>query len=115
MDKLKKMEDNLGERGHIVHVPVFNSCERLFCVGAKSDGQNTIRACEIHKPAVPLPEANAATLRDIYCKWSALTSKGVGSKLTSAKLEHAMASTPAWKSLYVTRDNLVTNDSVLGL
>ena len=116
--RIKKLHDTVAKRGSNVHVPVLNSSEHVFSQATCHLGGEPVsvtKAAYVHTPAQPLPEANTATMRQRWSQWSCLTSQGVGARVGSESLEAAMRTTAAWKSIYLTRDNLVTNDCLVGL
>ena len=109
----------LAMKGNNVHLPVLNVCETAFTRSAPLGDANSLgqlAAAKIITPAQVLPHANAATIRDRWAQWSALTARGVGKCLMGSVegIQEAVSSTP-WKQIFFVRDNLVVNDCILCL
>lgn len=104
----------VAARGKNVHVPVLNACEMVF---ARRDGGGTssLRGCEIFKPVITLPAANATATRECLAPWSALTARGAGRRLSASSDLANVVSTTQWRTLVVAPDNLCINDVVLAL
>ena len=114
----RHIEKWVGTKGKNVHLPVLNQCETLFVRSAPDLGDllvSVMQGCEVHSPAQPLPAANAATLRDRWCQWSVMTARGAGAKVTaSSSLAEAVRQAP-WRTIVVSRDNLVVNNCLMCL
>ena len=117
--RARELDKKLKKRSKNVHVPVLNLLENVFVCAADNRVDGALPALtyasRVHTPAIPLPNENTGTVRDRWAKFSVLSAQGVGEKVASQRLKDAMATSTAWKSMYVTGDNAGVNGCIHGL
>ena len=102
-------------RGHNVSLPTLNIVETLFLQpGNALVGALEQRPCEhvidVHSPAVVMPSANTATLREHWQRWSILSAAGVGEHISGDRsaLADVVEKVPD-KTMIIVHDNLSVN------
>ena len=123
---LDNIAKRLRERGKNQHKPVLNLCESLHTVSLKMAPQAEapapglsyeLRCATVVSPAIVLPEQNATTIRDRWRLWSCNHVLGTGARVDTrllGPLHQAVWQAP-WRTIIVVRDNLFTNDVIIGL
>ena len=116
----QSVAESLQLRGKNVHMPVLSIVESMYARRVANDSevgdQGVLRSVEIHSPSQPLAKANTGTVRYHWQLWSAMTAIGSGLRIDpERRIQAALDTTCAWKTILVGRDNLIVNDCILGL
>eukprot|EP00959_Pyramimonas_sp_CCMP1952_P454891 9470681-Pyramimonas_sp.AAC.1 len=102
------------QRGGRVHKTVLNLCETIF-VERHVDGMQFWCGAEVASPAQPLPKGNAATIRERWAKWSAMSAIGAGSSVDPEYELRKILDGVSWKVIVMNKDNLGLNNNIVAM
>jgi hypothetical protein len=110
-----RVEGKLWKRGKTIHLPVMNLEERLF-MRCNSDSSSTFQSCAVHSGSSVLCKSNAATVRQSWKDWSAVSSSGSGVRIDpNCEIDNVLSTSETWRTYIVTKDNLGLNQCIMGL
>ena len=100
------------------HTLNYQKCSRspLIHVRAAADAGHNLpplfAGTELTTPACALAESNATTIHNKWQQWAVVQADGPGSKISSTSNLKEAYDSVKWKTIVMTKDNLVVNDCI---
>ena len=112
------IDGKLWRRGKHIHLSCCNSTEHIYVRRDVEDfnlNGSCVYGCEVHSPTRMLVEANAATVRERWKRWVALSPNGAGHAIDQErKIQTSVNQSNAATCYVVTKDNLGLNLCIIG-